>query len=307
MPQLFDRDYKVAKVTGKICMVLLLLCLLTRCSKTIDLNLPFEGPQIAVVGHIDPAEGVVAFVSRTAPPTGTHEINEIQLTDATVTVYDEQGNPTIIPHDVEGYYRSSSLVVDQGERYRLETSAEGLDTLRSEWVEIPEAVIQPNLSTILKFDTSRSVRFVEEVALHFEGIDPAGEHFYLAEAYRTDRYGLGMIYEFFADFDTQFCEVERFNRQFFSDKCIQEDSFTFTYIPRVDQFPTFAGEPAPPDQFAFAFRSIDENYYSYQRDRLRLDGQTGVILEPRPSTTNVSGGVGVFLASNSFIELVDVP
>lgn len=283
-----------------------LATLFTTCTKTVDLNLPFEGPQISVVASIDPAEGVNAFVSRTAPPTGTHLLDDLRLTNASVSVFDEDGNEFTVPHSGVGFYESASLVVEQGKRYRLEVSSAGLETLRSDWVRIPKAVLEPSLDFTITLDTRNTLFLSHTLEMEFSGTDPSGDTYYLIDAYPDIEDNRTLIYTFLADFDARFCEVAFFNNPFFPDNCIQESTFSFEYIPRINVFDD-AGERVSLERLVFALRSIDEAYYNYQRDKLELDGQTGVILEPRPSTTNVTGGVGVFLASNSFVEVIDVP
>jgi hypothetical protein len=287
-------------------VLLFLVSLFTACTKTLDLNLPFEGPQISVVASIDAAEGVSAFVSRTAPPTGTHLVDELRLTNATVSVFDEDGNEFTVPHRGLGFYELSSLVVEQGKQYRLAVSSAGLETLRSDWVRIPKAVIEPNLEVLITLDTLQPIFLFHTVELLFNGADPSGDTYYLIDVYPDIVNHRTLIYTFLADFDARFCEVAFFQSPFFPDNCIQESTFSFEYIPRINVFDD-AGERVSLERLVFALRSIDETYYNFLRDKLALDGQTGAILEPRPSTTNVSGGVGVFLASNSFVKVVAVP
>jgi hypothetical protein len=287
-------------------VLLFLVSLFTACTKTIDLNLPFEGPQISVVASIDAAEGVSAFVSRTAPPTGTHLVDELRLTNATVSVFDEDGNEFTVPHRGLGFYELASLVVEQGKQYRLEVSSAGLETLRSDWVRIPKAVLEPNLDFTITLDTRNTIFPSHTIEMDFSGTDPSGDTYYLIDVYPDIVNHRTLIYTFLADFDARFCEVAFFQSPFFPDNCIQESTFSFQYIPQITVFDD-AGERVSLERLVFALRSIDETYYNFLRDKLALDGQTGVILEPRPSTTNVSGGVGVFLASNSFVEVVAVP
>lgn len=285
----------------------MLLTCFTACSKTVDLNLPFNGPQIAVVAHIDPAEGVRAFVSQTVAPTGEYLIEELKITNASVIVFDEEGNGTSVPQIRPGFYELPSLVVETGRRYRIEISATSLDTLRSEWVRIPNAVVEPVLESVIMLD-ERDFGFPNhEIDLFFSGIDPVGDTYYLTEVFLDRVNGIDPGYRFFADFDTRFCESENYNLQFFPDNCMQEDTFSYRYDPNINVINDEGTARVSMEEIVFALRSIDETYYSYLRDKLRLDGETGAILEARPSTTNVTGGVGVFLASNSFLEVVAVP
>lgn len=292
---------------GKAITLLSLLPFTIACSKTVELNLPFDGPQIAVIANIDPVEGIRAFVSQTAPPTGEFIFDELRISNATVTVFNEEGTASVLPLLRPGFYSLPSFNTEAGQRYRLEVSAAGLDTLRSEWVAIPEAVVAPNLEVTITLD-ERNIRFLRhEVELVFTGTDPVGETYYLTEAYLDIENGIDPSYVFFADFDTPFCELEEYNYPFFPDNCIQDDIFNFQYDPNINVINDEGTERVPLGEIVFALRSIDENYYNYLRDKLSLDGETGAILEARPSTTNVTGGVGVFLASNSFLEVVEVP
>jgi hypothetical protein len=307
MPLLFKKILFEAIGLRKILTLVLVIPFIAACSKTVDLALPFNGPQIAVVAHIDPTGGIRAFVTKTAAPTGEFLIEELQISNATVTVFDEEGNASLVPPLRPGFYELPSFNAVTAQRYRLEISAAGLDTLRSEWVVIPERVVAPDLEVIITLDEPIIGFPNHEANLFFSGIDPVGDTYYFTRVFLDREGGIDPGFEFFADFDTRFCEAQQYNYFFFPDNCMQEDTFSFQYNPNINVINDQGTERVSMEEVVFALRSIDENYYNYQRDKLRLDGETGAILEARPATTNVTGGVGVFLASNSFLEVVEVP
>ena len=61
------------------------------------------------------------------------------------------------------------------------------------------------------------------------------------------------------------------------------------------------------DEFVFVVRLLEVTYWSFLRDRQNLDDIRGSILEASsPSISNLEGGYGMFLASNSFLRVFPV-
>ncbi len=281
--------------------------LLTACTKEVDYNYDFPGDAIAVVARIDPAEGVTAYVTRGVPPQGTFDLPELTLPDARVEVVTEEG--TRLRADfvsgAEFRYPVDSAIT-AGRRYRLEVTHPDYPPVVSEWVTIPSVI--PDV-VIERRGATDPFSGNEVSELSFTGLDSTGTDYYLVESYPAGSYRAHFQVRLNADFDTEFCELYNYHLPygiFFPDLCFNGEDWSFTLA--VDEKEFLGGNsPVVYDQFVFAVRHIDATYWSYQLDRLNLDDIRGSILEAiSPSTSNVIGGYGVFLASNSIVRLFPV-
>jgi hypothetical protein len=259
-----------------------------------------------VGARIDPAEGFIAFVNKTAPPTGDQTLSELALPGAQVILYSSSAVFSV-PAQGDGFFSLTNIPISENDSFRLEITAPLLDTLRSKWVVIPPAIEAPILEEIIELDTIVPAPFTyNRVELHFSGIDPSGDNKYLIEVTHNVRFPSLILFDFFADFDSESCEVFNFNSIFFPDRCITDEAWNFRLVPDLFLF-NFSGQRVEFEDYIFVVRSIDENYFNYQLDRLNLDDIRGIVLEPRTSVTNVTGGEGLFVASNSFRQVLTRP
>ncbi len=295
------------KLRSNTLATIFIFCVLfSRCTKVLDTNIPFEGSKISVSARIDPAEGFVAFVNKTALPTGDQTLSELTLLGAQVILY-SSSTAFSVPAQGDGFFSLTDISISENDSFRLEITAPLLDTLRSKWVVVPPAIEAPILEEIIELDTIAPAPFTyNKVELHFSGIDPLGDNKYLIEVTHNARFPSPILFDFFADFDSESCEVFNFNSIFFPDRCITDEAWNFRLVPDLFLF-NFSSQRVEFEDYIFVVRSIDENYFNYQLDRLNLDDIRGVILEPRISTTNVIGGEGLFVASNSFRRVLSRP
>ncbi|WP_245748673.1 DUF4249 family protein [Neolewinella agarilytica] len=271
-----------------------------------DTNIPFEGPRISVTARIDPSEGFTAFVNQTAPPTGDQTLSTLTLPEAQVILY-SSSEAFFVNSQGDGFFSLTNIPISESDSFRLEIIAPNLDTLKSKWVIIPPGIEDPFLEEIIELDTIVPDPFTyNRVRLNFSGIDPPGDNKYLIEVTHNVNFSSTLFFDFFADFDSESCEVFNFNSIFFPDICFTNEAWEFTLVPDLFLF-TFGGQRLEFEDYIFVVRSIDENYFNYQLDRLNLDDLRGIILEPRASVTNVTGGEGLFVASNSFRRVLARP
>ncbi len=291
----------------KLHTLIILSILLAGCTKELDTFIPFDGSKISVSAIIDPAEGFIAFVSKTAPASGVQQLSELRIDGAEVILYSSSAR-LLVPQQEDGLFRLTDMLIAENDSFRLEITAPLLDTLRSDWVVIPPAIENPVLEEIVELDTLLPPPFNDNlVELHFSAIDPPGANRYLIELKHDANQPSRVYFDFFADFDTESCEVFNYNSIFFPDKCIENEAWGFTAIPYLQFYDNNNEIIIEPIDYVFTVRSIDENYHSYLLDLLGSDDIRGVILEPRLSTTNVRGGEGLFVASNSFKRVLRTP
>ncbi len=281
--------------------------LLTACTKEVDYNYDFPGDAIAVVARIDPAEGVIAYVTRGVPPQGTFNLPELTLPDARVEVMTEEGT-RLRANFVSGaeFRYPVDSVITAGRRYRLEVTHPDYPPVVSEWVTVPPAISDVTIERRTRVDQNIGQEVTD---LSFTASDPLGSDYYLIEAYPSGSYDFQLQVELKADFDTEFCELYDYhppNGIFFRDICFDGEKLDFLLTVEGEEF-LYPGSPIQYDHFVFAVRHLDPVYWAYQLDNLNLDDIRGSILEAiSPSTSNVTGGYGVFLASNSIVRLFPV-
>jgi hypothetical protein len=275
--------------------------LLTACIKEVDYLFTFPGDAMAVVARIDPAEGVTAYLTRGVPPLGEHVLTDLVVDDALVEVIRRSGERSRLRYRGDARYNlPDASFVQAGEQYRLEVSHPDYDTIVSEWVTIPRPIENVVIEQELELDEE-----METISrLQVSATDPRGENYYLfevvADAWNRPQFDLNLD----AAFDSEFCEFYDYHPPygiFFEDACFDRGEFELRAVVKLDGVLNL-----PPEvlysNYLIILRHIDPTYYAYQLDRRALEDNRGTILEaPSPSTSNVSGGYGVFLASNSII------
>ena len=291
----------------KLCALTIFLVVLTACTKEVGYRYDFPGDAIAVSARIDPAEGVRAFVTRGVPPQGKFNVSELALPDARVEVVREDGNRFRAAFKAGAeFVAAPDTAIVAGWRYRLEVSHPDYPPVVSEWVTVPPAITNATVTRTNGRDPDSN----EEVSvLSFTATDAAGPDYYLIEVYPMGYPTYQFQNRFAAAFNTEFCEFYNYHPStgvFFPDRCFDGEAWSFTMAVTDREFLT-AGNSLAYGDFLFVIRHLDATYWSFLQDRVNLDDIRGSILEASaPSTANVTGGYGVFLASNSFVRVFSV-
>ena len=291
----------------KLWSLTILLVVLTACTKEVGYRYDFPGDAIAVSARIDPAEGVRAFVTRGVPPQGKFNVPELALPDARVEVVREDGVRFRADFKAGAEFvvaPDSAIVADR--RYRLEVSNPDYPPLTSEWVTIPPPIANAAIRRSNGLDPDSN----EEVSvLTFSATDAAGPDYYLIEVYPVGYPTYQFQNRFDAAFNAEFCELYNYHPQtgvFFPDLCFDGEEWQFTMTVTDKEYLNQFSSVVYSD-FVFVLRHLDATYWSYLMDRINLEDIRGTILEASaPSTGNVTGGYGVFLASNSFVRVFSV-
>lgn len=285
------------------------LCLqfLLGCTKEVTYSYDFPGKAIAVVARIDPTEGFTAYVTQGVPPQGSYEIEDLMIDNAVVEVVRDDGTRLQAAYKGDAQYQTESTsFFESNRRYRLEITHPDYPKVTSDWVDIPLPIEAASLERRTRIDNSKNQEVTD---LLFSGRDPDGADFYLVEVYADGGFQPQFQVELSADFDSEFCELYNYhppNGIFFRDLCFDHASFNFTLTLEENEFQV-SGAPFTYNDFVFAIRHLDSTYYNFQLDRLNLDDIRGTILEASsPSTSNLTGGYGVFLASHSFVRRFEV-
>jgi Domain of unknown function (DUF4249) len=113
----------------------ILLFVVCACELVVDVDVPFEGAQLTVNSFFNTNNYQwEATVSLNRSIFEKDEEPYQLVTDATVSVYDENGNANTLSHRGQGRYISNTEKPLAGKRYRLAVSAPGYETVESESV-----------------------------------------------------------------------------------------------------------------------------------------------------------------------------
>jgi len=104
-------------------IVLLLTCLsLTACEKNIEIDFHSVMPRYMAEGWITPYETLIR-VSQTKNMSDTTSVSNIS--NAIVTITDEEGNTYDIPYEEKDNYHSTEVTGEPGKTYRLDIVVDG--------------------------------------------------------------------------------------------------------------------------------------------------------------------------------------
>ncbi len=280
-----------------------LLC--SQCSKEKLFRLENLPPTLYVVGQVDPSIGIDVLVTRTVSTSDTVNIRDLLVKDAKVILVNENGARFEIPPISDGKYvrDTSGLSLHAGGKYRVEVSAPDLPEVQSLWVIIPEIVLSDTLSFALDGG--------------FNGNSPTGKGFlgFMPQGGINTCYLLRMVGvidgrpQIRANFDieiSQLCEVYQRNGDACFDntcfganapaQCLFKADAAF-YFPATSEQENF-------DKMLMRFGIVGTEYRAYLFSLEQPEEWENGLVEPKPSFSNITGGWGVFFASNTVEKVV---
>ncbi|PHN04049.1 DUF4249 domain-containing protein [Flavilitoribacter nigricans] len=276
-------------------LFLLLISTLTACRKVVDYQVDFPGEQLAIVGTVSTGAGANVYVSRSIAPYGSYRvIEELMVTDAEVYIY---GDTLIgrLEHRGNGRYTSTEqLHFSVGGRYWVEVIHDELGTAYSSSVTIPENILQ--FQADLNFTGAMWPSNEPEAKLTFSLLDRPGENYYTYFA-RPEVPGASDLNGVFVvgSKNFEFCGIYN---TYMLDTCFDGEPFSLdlhfglggeAWLP--------SGEKRPFNSLRFRLTSVSAEYYLYLLDKRSLESGLGVA-DPTPTFTNITGGLGVFMAAN---------
>ncbi|MBD3750016.1 MAG: DUF4249 domain-containing protein [Sphingobacteriales bacterium] len=236
------------------------------CESVINLNLKDAKPAIVIEANVtDRAEPQIVFISQTKPFNQNNTINPVS--QAVVTVFDEDGNQHQFFETIPGKYVSASFAGVSGKKYTIQVKVEG--TLYTASSLMPQKVLLDSLSlTELSFfnDTKKYVQ------VHFN--DPVAE----ANQYNYVLYVNDEIR------NAYYVDNDRFN-----------DGKNVTNT-------IFNSDPAlkKGDSVTVDFQCIDEPIYRYFFTLSQIAGNGGPPTAPaNPDSNFDNGALGYFSAHTS--------
>lgn len=265
----------------KLLLIIALATSFSSCEKVIEIELNNANPKVVIEAELE--EGTHDFsvkVSRTGDYFGNDTPDAI--TNATISLTDDAGNSTAVPHVIEGLYRVQGFAANTETTYTLSVAVEGETYTSSAY--IPEPVQLDSLVAREPFFGPPDGEFEERIIFTFIS-DPADTpNYYRMNAFRNGAF----------DFSARSIVV-------FDDKFSDGQQIEIPY------FNNFFN---PGDTVVVELLSIDEGVYDFYLTLNEVIGSNGGPAEAAPANpnTNIKGGaIGYFGASSKATATIVVP
>lgn len=241
-------------------------------------NIPSVEPKIVVSSQLIPGQAVAVLLTKTVGALQVNDdqdfealIEQIAVTDATVSIADKTGNAQELAYLQSGVYGAANLVLTPGEPYTLHVESPTMGSVKATTTVQsfrPFATAEAELYFVGN-DTLARVNFSIE--------DPPGKNYYMVNAQRVRR----------SNYEERLINPP-LTTVLLSD--VARDGQILS-----DQFTVFSRNINEGDTLALFLASVSEDYYRFAQ--IRQDTRFGLIefiSEPINYPTNVEGGLGYF-------------
>ena len=278
-------------------IIVFILLLSSGCVKDLDIKPKEHPPQLVIHCIFHPDSSWVLAVGHTISPLEPKkELPRVE--NAIVKITDSMGNAVTLLHDSVGVYINPTHYPKIGERYFLEVSAPGFETVTaSEEVPEPIQILSVDTQSVIHNPANNwkkltvSVDFKDEVAYKnfysfvIEYVYVQWNPGSIPEYYRT---WLGN-YQYYSQSNVMGigCHKEgNFNDEIFNGKNFQLNT---TLNGECGGSPSFTYE------LTLMLRSITESYYNYLNSYHSLGNIENNLLPPTQFYTNIKNGYGIFI------------
>jgi Domain of unknown function (DUF4249) len=273
----------------KLYHFMLLICLHSCNYNYEPANLP---PKLVINAIMTIDSGVVLHLSKSVPAVGASLYKDMILTNGTARLIDES-NGQVIPLENQrnGFYRTQQFTPKAGIAYHIEAEAPSLEKAFSDRVIMPDTVIIDSF----KFANRPDLAFQRgltalSLELHFSDKKKATPHFYLLDGAQFKqniflKHRLRGIYAGASPCESDAVE----NVVIFPDKCWNGGHFMLNYFMEHDT----AGF------VRIDFAQISPEYFNYLSAQQQPEGYERGFVEPKPKSSNIQNGYGIFAAKNS--------
>lgn len=279
---------------------ILLACTLffLSCQKTLDYEVDFPGEQLVIIGTVSP-DAAEVYITKSIAPYGDYQlIEDLMITDAQVFLYSDTLLGALEHRGGGRYTNPETMRLNAGTKYRLEVVHDQLGTAISRLVRIPEPIL--DLTADLNFTGERWPSNQPEARLSFSLQDRPGVNYYIYDI-RPD---LPDVYPLRSAFPAgernfEFCGIYY---DYMLDTCFDGESFALAFYFGLDgQIHLPSREVLEFNRLRFRLASISPEYYQFLYDKRPLETEAGIV-DPRPTYTNIEGGLGVFMGLNEEIR-----
>lgn len=292
----------------QVIYTVLIVALLTACTKFIDFSPDFEGDKMVINGFISTSEGVKIKLTHSINPVGKYLYSDsLLIEDAVVSLYENGVKLTELHYSGKGFYNSlnpEELNFSEGKKYKLIVQSTSYGKAESEEIILPKNPIVANLS----FVRTGEVIYGKEYGLF---------SFTMKEPNDLDSY-------FFMELIAP--KNEYFNYYAYKNK---EDNFFFEGCKTtiglensITLYSNVCGFTNSLHQYSIQIQNDEGNYdneltihvgtvsreiYEYAKSYNNLDALDYGFAEPPILKSNIIGGYGLFYARNSITYPIPKP
>jgi hypothetical protein len=273
----------MVKTSTTILFLYAFLLLLTRCQSEIepDLTKNYAGDKLTLQGSIS-SDSVRIQLSQSLSPFETHNYDDFFVKNGKIMVKDETGTTLSILQSSDNFTfidRKKDLF-KIGKKYKVFASADGLPSVETDWVVIPEKTIQTlDIQQIGERDGRYTALVKDEpMALNYY-------HSVFIPMYK------GKLYTVYRTAENNECIPSAT----FNDKCFDGTTLNLSFL-----FPAFVISAGftKVDTVFYRFGNVSEEAFLLSESK-KTNGEIGLGgSEPIPSYSNVKNGYGVVFGQN---------
>ena len=265
------------------------LLLLSACDSRLeaDLNPSYEGNKITLNGFLSPDSSWIQL-TQSVSPFLNHSESDFFVKNGKIWIENKEGNLVLALTSQDGFnFRDYSNILLAGQGYKIKASADGLNLVETDLVEIPIKIKKINFSTLQPTDLGRG-----SFTLSFFN-NAAFPTYYNINAISLSKEGIGSV-NIAADKDVIKNKCNFFRLTFSSD-CLDENESQLSY-----RYESGNGLNVALDSFVCRFGTVSESAFLYAKtldngnESALFDG----INDPIPSFSNVKNGYGVVFGQN---------
>ncbi len=283
----------------------LLLSVVTACTKDLGRDLPFNGPDLVLYGVLSPDSVVTLQVRQTYPPTGRY-VYEKGVQTALVYLYEDSVRIEQLRHQQEGQYGSARNTKPQvGKSYYYVVSSPGYPDAYS----LPERIPGPVKISDVVFDEAISAPLNSGVParkLVCTFTDPATPNDYYSidiagysdeKEVAVNSVGLDRPDEF--EDGCGFRSNGQSNGYNLSDICFNGQTTTVRVGVELEGPTRPTGIRGKVTKILLRLHRTNRGYFEYNRTFNIGEGLLQAFQAPQVRYSNVRGGYGIILAYNS--------
>ncbi len=270
--------------------LILITFIFSACAKDSNLNynITYDGDKIVLNGSIDPTEGCIIAVSKSAPPSGTYGLNRFDVDSVKVSLIEDGTTIILLQSMGSGVFKSENFKPKIGHSYTIKASVSALASVESETVIIPDTV---QISS-LKIENADSLK---GCSFRFTLVDKSlnQRSYYRINVSVPD--GKSIFQEFKdVSLDIKDCDFDNSNNTaYFSNKCFSNKNIELNYAV------SWGNDKKTYKEVTLEIASTSKEYLNYINSLQQPVGLFNGILEPLSIYSNIKNGYGIFYAKNA--------
>jgi len=285
------------------------LTLLASCEKEHVFNpnqdLP---PRLFIRAQLDAQSGLDVLVTKAAIGVDTTYFKDLEVYNALVRIISEMGDTVVVPYTASSHYQlpSGILPVEAGKKYLVSVQVPGFETVQSDWVTMPLPILASHAVFVQVSGTPDDLFATGQGEVDF--IDrPGSRDFYLLR-FLGRQHGHPLQRMDYGISSVQICDLAHYEP--IPDAVVRDDCFEGSDHAQLKLAGNlnianddYSGQVLP-DELLIIFGSVSESYYHFIFSLVQPDGIENGFAEPKPTYSNIHGGLGVFYTSNTQTTII---